>query len=140
MKLRSRLPILAAIALPLLGVAITPSFAQSSSQILTQSVNCDSPQTTTEMNVCAGREYQVADRQLNSVYQSLRSRLRVQQQKRMTNAQLAWINFRDATCAYERGQFEGGTLAGPTGTYCLARITQQRTKELQGYLQDINNR
>lgn len=140
MKLCLQLPILAAFALPLLGVAIAPSFAQSSSQLLTQRVNCDSPQTTTEMNICAGREYQVADRKLNSVYQALRSKLSGQQQKRMTDAQLAWIKFRDATCAYERGQFEGGTMAGPVGTSCLARITQQRTKELEGYLQDINNR
>lgn len=140
MKLRSRLPILAATALSLLGVAIAPSLAQDSWQRIAQQVNCDSPQTTMEMNICTSREYQAADRKLNSVYQALRPRLSRQQQKRMTDAQLAWIKFRDATCAYERGQFEGGTMAGPIGTSCLARITQQRTKELEGYLQDINNR
>ncbi len=63
--------------------------------------------TTMEMNICTSREYQAADRKLNSVYQALRPRLSRQQQKRMTDAQLAWIKFRDATCAYERGEFEG---------------------------------
>jgi uncharacterized protein YecT (DUF1311 family) len=139
MKLRLQLLILVAIALPLLDVAIAPSLAQDSSQ-QTPQVNCDSPQTTVEMNICASREYQVADKKLNSAYQALRSRLDGQQQKRITDAQLAWIKFRDATCAYERGEFQGGTAAGPTGTSCLARVTQQRTKELEGYLQDANNR
>ena len=138
MKLSLRLLILIAIALPLLDVAIAPSLAQDSSQ-RTPQVNCD-PQTTGEMNICASREYQAADKKLNSAYQALKSKLDKQQQKRITNAQLAWIKFRDATCAYERGQFEGGTMAGPIGTSCLAKITQQRTKELERYLQDINNR
>ncbi len=139
MKLRLRLLIPVAIALPLLSIAVVPSLAQDSSQRM-QQVNCDSPQTTVEINICASREYQAADKKLNSAYQALRSRLDRQQQKRITDAQLAWIKFRDATCAYEGGVFQGGTAAGPIGTSCLARITQQRTKELEGYLQDINNR
>lgn len=139
MKLRLRLLIVVALALPLLDVAIAPSLAQDSSQ-RTPQVNCDSLQTTVEINICASREYQAADKKLNSAYQALRSRLDRQQQKRITDAQLAWIKFRDATCAYEGGEFEGGTAAGPIETSCLARTTQQRTKELEGYLQDINNR
>jgi len=139
MKLRSRLLIIVAIALPLLDVAVIPSLAQNSSQPV-QQINCDSPQTTAEMNICASREYQAADKKLNTTYQALKSRLNRQQQQRITDAQLAWIKFRDATCAYERGVFQGGTAAGPIGTSCLARITQQRTKDLERYLQDVNNR
>ena len=139
MKLRLRLLILFALALPLSGVAIAPSLAQDSSQRM-QQVNCDSAQTTADIVDCASREYQAADKKLNSAYQALRSRLDRQQQKRITDAELAWIKFRDAACAYEAGEFEGGSAAGYTETFCLARTTRQRTKELEGYLQDINNR
>lgn len=140
MKLSLRLLIFVAIApCVALRCAIAPGLSQDSSQ-RTPQVNCDSPQTTVEMNICASREYQVADKKLNSAYQSLKSRLDRQQQKRVTDAQLAWIKFRDATCAYERGEFEGGTATGPVETSCLARTTQQRTKELERYLQGINNR
>lgn len=104
-----------------------------------QQVNCDSPQTTVEVNICASREYQTADKKLNSAYQALRSKLDRQQQKRITDAQLAWIKFRDATCAYEGGEFEEGTAAGSVETSCLARTTRQRTKEVEGYFQATNN-
>ncbi len=48
MKLRLRLLIVVALALPLLDVAIAPSLAQDSSQ-RTPQVNCDSLQTTETM-------------------------------------------------------------------------------------------
>lgn len=134
MKLRLRLPIFATVALPLISF-VAPSLARDSTPL-----NCNNPQTTAEMNLCASQEYQAADQKLNSVYRALKPKLNKQQQQRITDAQIAWIKFRDASCAYEKGQFEGGTLAGPTGTTCLARVTQQRTKELEGYLRDINNR
>lgn len=130
MTLRLRMRILSVITLPLFSVAIIPSLAQQ--------VNCANPQTTLEMNICAGRAYQTADRKLNQVYKTLQSKLKVQQRQRLSNAQLAWIKFRDATCNYERGQFEGGTAAGPVGGSCLARVTEQRVKDLEGYLQDTN--
>ncbi len=129
------LGVFAALVLPFSSEA-APSLAQSSGS----QVNCASPETTRDMNICADREYRAADRKLNQTYQALKSKLSGQQQQRMTAAQLAWVKFRDANCAYARGEFEGGTAAGPVGTYCLARTTEQRTKDLSGYLQDVNNR
>jgi uncharacterized protein YecT (DUF1311 family) len=90
------------------------------------------------MTACAEREYRVADQKLNQVYRQLQSKLSGKQKPRMTNAQLAWIKFRDANCDYERGAFEGGTMANSIGTNCLARMTEQRTKELEAYLQDAS--
>ena len=129
------LGVFAALALPF-SFEATPSLAQSSGQ----QVNCASPESTRDMNICADRDYRAADRKLNQVYQALKSKLSGQQQQRLTNAQIAWLKFRDANCAYARGEFEGGTAAGPAGISCLAQTTEQRAKELSGYLQDINNR
>jgi uncharacterized protein YecT (DUF1311 family) len=138
MSLKLRVITVSALILPLWNFAISPSFAQDNKQKITQQVNCKNPQTTMEMSFCAERDYQAADRKLNQVYRQLQAKLSGKQKQRMTNAQLAWIKFKDANCAYEGGQFEGGTIAGPIGTSCLARMTEQRTKELEEYLQDTS--
>jgi uncharacterized protein YecT (DUF1311 family) len=127
--------IISSLLLPLLSLTISTSMAQETQQIA-QTIDCKIPQTTLEMNACAEREYQAADKQLNQVYRQLRAQLSGQQRQRVTNAQLAWIKFRDANCDYERGQFEGGTMASSVVTNCLASMTEQRTKELEKYLQD----
>lgn len=123
--------IITAIALPLSNVSIAPSIAQQA--------NCKNPQTTRDMIRCAGSEVQAADRKLNQVYQQLIGKLDGQQKERLTTAQLAWINFRDRTCAYEQGRFEGGTFAPVANASCRARVTQQRTKDLENYLQAVND-
>lgn len=126
------------LTLTLLNITISPSF--SGDRQIAEKVNCASPQTTADMVVCADREYQAADKKLNRVYQQLQSKLSRNQKQRITNAQLAWIKFRDTNCDYERGQFEGGTMASPIGISCLAEMTAKRTKELENYLQDLENR
>ena len=129
--------VLPVLTLPLLNIAILPSLSQPE-QLIAQKVNCNSPQTTVDMNICADREYQTADKKLNQIYRQLQAKLSRNQKQRMTNAQLAWIKFKDANCDYERGQFEGGTMASHIGISCLADMTEKRTKELQEYLQDTN--
>ena len=60
------------------------------------------------------------------------------QKQRLTAAQRTWIKFRDENCEYAKGQFEGGTLAASTYGYCRARVTQERIKDLEGYLKQAN--
>ena len=139
MAFNLRLIIYSALLIPLFSPPSLPILAQNEQQIA-QKVNCASPQTTVEMNICAGQEYKAADRKLNQVYRQLQSKLSGSQKQRITQAQLAWIKFRDANCDYERGQFEGGTMASSTGTSCLAGMTEKRTKELENYLQDLESR
>ncbi len=140
MKLGSHWLKFALVSLPLLSIALLPSLAQGSYQRIAQGVNCNNPQTTAAMRTCANGKYEAADQKMNQVYQALKPKLSTNQQKRLTDAQLAWIKFRDTTCAFEGGQFEGGTLAGPTTLSCLAKVTQQRVQDLEGYLRDVNNR
>ncbi|NWF59088.1 MAG: DUF1311 domain-containing protein [Fischerella sp.] len=123
-----------------LGITNAPSFAGHSSQQITQNVNCQAPQTTQEMLICGDRAYKAADKKLNQVYQALQPKLNANQKKRLTNAQLAWIKFRDAACAFEGGIYAGGSLESPTRINCLARITEQRTKDLNLLLQQLNRR
>ena len=107
---------------------------------LAQSPNCDDPQNQSDMNICAGIAYQNADRQLNQVYQQLLPKLPASRKQKLITAQQAWIKFRDSSCDFERSAFEGGTMAPTIYGSCLATVTEQRTKDLQRYLEDVNNR
>jgi len=107
--------------------------------LLTRKLNCDRPQTQREMNECAAIAYQAADQKLNQVYQELKSALPDYRQPKLVTVQQVWIKFRDANCEFEKSAVEGGSLA-PTIYYnCLSQLTEQRTKELQGYLDSTRN-
>lgn len=117
---------------------LLPTKATNSPLQLAQQPNCKSPQTTLDMNVCSSQEFQAADRKLNQVYQQLLPKLNSTQKQRLTVAQRSWLKFRDESCNYEMGQFEGGTLAASTYGYCRARVTQERVKDLDGYLKQAS--
>lgn len=88
--------------------------------------------------MCSSQEFQTADRKLNQLYQQLQPKLNSKQKQRLTVAQRSWLKFRDESCDYEKGQFEGGTLAASTYGYCRARVTQERIKDLDRYLQQAS--
>ena len=105
---------------------------------IAQQPNCKNPQTALDMNVCSSQEFQTADSKLNQVYQQLQAKISSRQKQRLTVAQRTWIKFRDENCDYAKGQFEGGTLAASTYGYCRARVTQERIKDLEGFLKQAN--
>ena len=77
----------------------------------------------------AGSDYQAADRQLNETYQQVRDSLQGARRNRLTDAQLAWIEFRDENC-----KFEAAYVPGSQNT-CLIRMTEQRTLELSDLME-----
>ena len=111
---------------------IVPS--QSPAMQVAQQPNCKDPQTQVEINVCAGIEYQNADKRLNQVYQKLIPKLSATRRQKLIVAQRAWINFRDANCEFEQSQFEGGTMAPAAKAGCMAQLTKTRTAQLQQYI------
>ncbi|MEG4801811.1 lysozyme inhibitor LprI family protein [Microcoleus sp. ARI1-B5] len=117
---------------------LLPSQASNNRVQIAQQPNCKSPQTTLDMNMCSSQEFKAADTKLNQLYQQLLPKLNSKQQQRLTAAQRSWVKFRDETCDYEAGKFEGGTLAAPTYGYCRARVTQQRVKDLEDYLKQAS--
>ncbi|MEG4529430.1 lysozyme inhibitor LprI family protein [Microcoleus sp. D2_18a_D3] len=129
---------LAASSLLLTAGFLLPSKANNTSLQLAQQPNCKSPQTTQEQNACSSQEFKAADRKLNQLYQQLQPKLNSKQKQRLIVSQRSWLKFRDESCNYEMGQFEGGTLAASTYGYCRARVTQERVKDLERYLQQAN--
>ncbi len=90
--------------------------------------------STAGMNACLDRELGYWDARLNAAYGPLMARHRredaemgMPEDQRLATTlramQRAWIAFRDATCAYERAFWAGGTGAGPATLSCLLRLT-----------------
>ena len=112
------------------GFLAYPSLAQTKP-------NCKNPMTQLEMNVCAGQAAKASDRELNQVYRQVRAKYKgTSQDNRLVTAQLAWVRFRDAECTMAAGRFEGGTMAPMAYAGCVDRLTQQRTQDLKGYLEE----
>ncbi len=119
------------------GFSLSSKASNTSSQ-LAQQPNCKSPQTTLDMNMCSSQEFQAADKKLNQVYQQLQPKLNRKQKQRLIVAQRSWLKFRDETCDYESGHFEGGSVAPSIYGYCRARVTKERVKDLEGYLEQAS--
>lgn len=103
------------------------SFAHAGSE------ECDG--STLEMRECIGRQYEVADIELNAAYK--KAQVAVKQyddsgeiSKRLVTAEKAWIQLRDTSCSLESAQMLGGTGEGLIYSGCILRKTQERTKEL----------
>ncbi|MEL6470560.1 MAG: lysozyme inhibitor LprI family protein [Cyanobacteria bacterium J06623_4] len=93
-------------------------------------LSCEAPTTQLEMNQCAQQAYTIADAELNQVYQTLKSQLPTTGQQTLTEAELAWITFRDLDCGFDRDQYAGGSIAPMIYSDCQAEQTLLRTQEL----------
>ena len=62
-------------------------------------------------------------------------KLSAARKQKLISAQQAWIKFRDSSCEFERSAYEGGSMAPMIYGFCLADVTEQRTKDLQRYLE-----
>ena len=125
---------LLAVGMATRGIA-SPTSAATNLQ-LAQRPNCNNPQTQSEMNICASIAYQNADRKLNQVYRQLLPKLSASRKQKLISAQQAWIKFRDSSCEFETSAYEGGSMAPMIYGFCLADVTEQRTKDLRRYLED----
>lgn len=101
---------------------IVTIFLMSSSSLV--NANCPG-ETQYDLNQCAHALYQISDRRLNSVYK------RLEPSDGLVRAQRAWIAYRDAQCAYEGQNFEGGSMQPMIISGCLETMTNDRIKLLE---------
>ena len=102
-------------------------------------INCKAPMTQLDMNRCAYLSFQAADQELNRVYRQFRNAGKQSKQEaqdsQLTNAQLAWIKYRDLDCKFSADRFKGGSMAPMMYNLCKETLTQQRTTVLKSYLE-----
>lgn len=112
-------------------------------------IECEDAVTQMEMTQCAVQDYEEADQALNAQWKrtkktmaewdaDLEGDLKGAEQA-LVVAQRAWIAYRDAQCELEGFQARGGTLEPALVAGCLARLTIERTKDLQSLADGIGN-
>lgn len=103
---------------------------------LAQGMGCSGAIAQADLNDCAAREFEAADRALNGAYAEAVAGARragARQEDLLRQAQRAWIAFRDAACAADASLFDGGSAQPMVESGCLARLTEARAADLRAY-------
>jgi len=111
------------------AIFLTSAGAGSAQHMNAKDAPCQAGSTADETR-CFFQEAQVADRELNLVYNKIRTALSPTDQKKLQEAQRLWVQFRDANCAAERELYDGGSAAPMVYQACLGADARQRTAEL----------
>lgn len=90
----------------------------------------DQAQSQTDLALCAGADARAADEKLNAAFARLKCFLDPEQKAKLVAAQRAWIAFRDADCAFWRGE---GTIAAMNAASCAAARSFERASELDSW-------
>lgn len=91
-------------------------------------------QTNAEMLEKSSKRFEKIDKELNVVYQKIMKSTAGTQKENIKKAQIAWLKFRDLHCDCESKQHEGGTMESLVHTECLAKLTEERVKQLKIFL------
>lgn len=91
------------------------------------------------MTLCAGLDFEKADKELNALWPTLKSDAEASDTAAGTHeyadallaSQRAWITFRDAECIWQGYDAHGGSLEPMIVNVCSARLTRERIKQLQ---------
>jgi len=94
----------------------------------------DKATTDTDMRACVQADYEREDARLNTAYKALTAKIDAEARAILKKAQLAWIAFRDANCAWEEDKFRGGTLGRLEYVACLHAMTKARADDLEARL------
>ncbi|MGA1262811.1 MAG: lysozyme inhibitor LprI family protein [Prochlorothrix sp.] len=82
-----------------------------------------------------GEAYAAADEQLNVTYQKVKGELSAADQDRLTDVQLAWLDYRDRYCGAVTYDHEGSGQYEALLNGCLAQLTDSRTRRLEESLE-----
>lgn len=97
-----------------------------------RAADCDKAQTQVDLNSCAEGGFRTADAALNTVYgQLLKEPAMTARLDRLKAAERAWVGYRDAECAFEGSEYEGGSMQPMVIAGCAQGLTEHRTAELK---------
>lgn len=84
-------------------------------------------------------QYVKVDKELNSVYNKLKKKLKETDKKNLIEAQKAWIKFRDMNCKFKSQDpgDGGGPYINKMKIDCLIQSTIERTKELKNLISGL---
>lgn len=92
------------------------------------------PTTQSQLNACAFQDFESATAAYSATYKTLSQSVGNQQRKLLRQVQTEWIRYRVKACEFEKSGIEGGSAAPMINWQCQARMTRERTAELQRFL------
>jgi uncharacterized protein YecT (DUF1311 family) len=141
-----------AVRLLLAAAAVVFSVSYASAQNDEPEVDCANQITQLDMNVCAARDYETADTELNAVYKKAMDAVREMDEQvkdlgdhyvgaveALKRAQRAWIGYRDGQCELAGFEARGGSMEPMLISSCLADLTTKRTAELKTLYESPEN-
>jgi uncharacterized protein YecT (DUF1311 family) len=97
---------------------------------------CGEQSTQADLDVCADKDFQAADKALNQTFREIETRLSEDPdgKQRLIAAQKAWIGFRDAECDFQTFHSRDGSIYPMLVSECMTTLTKNRTEALKVYL------
>jgi uncharacterized protein YecT (DUF1311 family) len=98
-------------------------------------VDCSkTPGTQSALNACAFQDFEQATAVLSAAYKTLSQSVGNKQRQLLRQVQTEWLQYRVKACEFEKSGVEGGSIAPMINWQCQARMTRERTAELQRFL------
>jgi len=131
-------------ALLALWLPAAPAAAQQDPDI-----DCDNATVQMELTYCAEKEWEAADKTLNTTYSAAMKAMRAMDAdlsadlkgaaEALKEAQRAWVPYRDKACAAAGFLARGGSMEPMLIYSCLAELTEQRTQQLEQLTEGLGN-
>jgi uncharacterized protein YecT (DUF1311 family) len=92
------------------------------------------PTTQSQLNACAFQDFEAATAAYAAIYKTLSQSVGNKPRQLLRQAQTEWIQYRVKACEFEKSGIEGGSAAPMIYWQCQARMTRERSAELQRHL------
>lgn len=112
-------------------------------------VDCANTSVQSELTNCAYQEYERSDAELNRIWKDAKATAEADDEiapddglsgaEALLKSQRGWIDYRDGTCMLYGFEARGGSMEPMLVSMCLTRVTNERIKELQGYIKSNAN-
>lgn len=120
----------------MLGLAASSGLALATAQTpANEAVDCTAEVTTQmQLNACAQQDFVAASAAYSASYRQLSQSVGNKQRQLLRQVQSDWMRFRAKACEFEQNAVAGGSAAPMVFWQCQARMTRERTAELQRHL------
>lgn len=94
------------------------------------------------LNQCYAELYRKTDKELNDIYAKLATEMKSKglskDIEKLKAVQKAWLSYRDKTCDFEAGLYEGGSMQPMVHAVCLIAETKHRIESLQDLMDEYS--
>lgn len=133
--------------LGLIASAVTSLIAVS--PVHAQDIDCNNAVTQLDMTLCAKKDWEAADAELNTAYKAAMTAMKQTDKDlpkdlkgaadTLRDAQRAWIPYRDKACDSYGFLARGGSMESMLVLGCRADLTRKRTSELNDLAEGLGN-